>query len=329
MAAAPFLGHADPVPRRVHGALLVWLAPMACAWAWQRADEVRHLAPAWAPLALLAAAGLTVLALALARWRPAAALVPAAAVALLAVGNLPAIDGLGREGWRDLLELGPSGWTSRAQRENLAYGPFSYELGAARENVDEDDRIVSSNGRLSYFFPARVEIAYARSCSELEGARFFSYLTSGESLEFAQQAGQPLQPLGWLQCERPRLTLVSEHEGIYAAYVVGDPPARPPAPEDCRIAPSGGQDVDAVFGDGLTYGEANALRKRMFGIGYTGGLRLERTGCSTFRVVVTGLPHDEAFQARFRRDARGLGFDVSYAPGARYPEVPPDVSAVQ
>ena len=328
MAAAPFLGEADPLPRRVHATLLVWLAPMALAWVSQRADEVRHLAPAWAPLVLLTAGGLTALALALARWRPVALLAPAAAVALLALANLPSVDGLGRAGWRDLLELGPSGWTSRAQRENLAYGPFSYELDAARANVDGDDRLVSSNGRLAYFFPGRVEVAYARSCSELEGARFFSFLTSGESLEFAQQAGQPLEPLGWLQCEQPRLTMVSELEGIHAAYVVDDPPARVAVPEDCRIAPSGGQDVDAIFGDGLTYGEAKTLRARMFGIGYTGGLRLERTGCSTFRVVVTGVPDDEAVQARFRRDARNLGFGVSYAPGTRYPEVPPDVTAV-
>jgi hypothetical protein len=329
MVAAPIFGEHDPVPRRVYGALLVWLAPMSVAWAWQRADEVRHLAPAWAPLVLLTAAGLTALALALARLRPAAMLAPAAAVALLALANLPAVDGLGREGWRDLLELGSSGWTSRAERENLAYGPFSYELNAARENVEEDERLVSSNGRLSYFFPGRVEFAYARSCSELDGARFFSFLSSGESLEFAQQAGQPLQPLGWLQCERPRLTLVSEHEGIYAAYVVGDPPARAAMPEDCRIAASGGQDVDAVFGDGLTYGEAKELRDRAFSIGYTGGLKIERTDCSTFRVVVTGLPDDAALQAQFKRDAKRLGFEVVYAPGTRFPEVPPDVSAVR
>jgi hypothetical protein len=67
----------------------------------------------------------------------------------------------------------------------------------------------------------------------------------------------------------------------------------------------------------------------MFGIGYTGGLRLERTGCSTFRVVVTGIPADEQFQARFRRDAGRLGFEVTYAPGERFPEVPPDVAAVR
>jgi 4-amino-4-deoxy-L-arabinose transferase-like glycosyltransferase len=329
MVAAPVLAHEDPVARRTYAALLVWLAPMAVVWASQRADEVRHLAPAWAPLVLVSAAALASLTLALARLRPAAALAPAAAVALLVLANLPSVDGLGRDGWRDLLELGRSGWTSRAERENLAYGPFSYELNAARENVGEGDRIVSSNGRLTYFFPEQVEIAYAHSCAELESARFFSFLTAGESLEFAQQLGQPTDPLGWLQCERPRLTLVSEHEGIYAAFVVGDPPARPPAPEECRIAPSGGQDIDAVFGDGLTYGEAKELRDRAFAIGYTGGLRLERTGCSTFRVVVTGLPDDESVQAQFMSDAARAGFDVAYAPGTRFPEVPPDVSAVR
>ena len=329
MIAAPFVPAIDPVTRRTYAALLIWLAPMAVAWAAQRADEVRHLAPSWAPLALVTATGLAALTLALVRLRPVAALAPAAAVALIAVANLPSVDGLGRDGWRDLLEMGPSGWSDRAETENLAYGPFSYELNAARENVGPTDRIVSSNGRLTYFFPGRVEVAYPTGCAELDRFRFFSFLSAGESLEFATLAGQPINPLGWLQCPAPRLTLVSEHEGIYAAYVVGSPPARAPAAADCRIAASGGQDVDAVFGGGLTYAEAAKLRQRMFAIGYTGGLRLERTGCSTFRVVVTGLPGDEQFQSRFRRDAARLGFHVTYAPGARFPEVPPDVAAVR
>jgi hypothetical protein len=328
MVAGPFVADADPVSRRTYAALLVWLAPMAFVWAAQRADETRHLAPAWTPLALITAAALGALTLALARLRPAAALAPAAAVAVVALANLPSVDGLGREGWNDLLDLGPSGWSDRAERENFAYGPFSYELNVARENVGPDDRIVSSNGRLTYFFPGRVEVAYPTNCGALERARFFSYLTSGESLEFAQIAGQPTNPIAWLQCAQPPLTLVSEQEGVYAAFVVGDAPTRAPAPEDCRIAASGGQDTDAIFGDGLTYTEAKALRERAFAIGYTGGLRLERTGCSTFRVVVTGVPADAGFQAKFAQDAEELGFDVTYAPGARFPEVPPDIVAV-
>lgn len=330
MVAAPFVAAVDPVSRRTYAALLVWLAPMAIAWAAQRADEVRHLAPAWAPLVLLTAAALGALTLSLVRLHPAAALAPAAATALLAVANLPSVDGLGREGWRDLLDLGRSGWTDRAETENLAYGPFSYELNAARENVGEDDRIVSSNGRLAYFFPRQLEVAYPTTCAELEGARFFSFLSSGESLEFAQLAGQPVDPLAWLQCARPPVTLVSEHAGIHAAYVVGGPPVREPSAGECGIAaPAPGTLNDAVFGEDLTYAEAKDLRARAFAIGYTGGLKLERTGCSTFRVIVTGVPDDPAVQADFERQAASAGFPIEYAAPLRYPEVAVDVPAVR
>lgn len=328
MAAAPFGGRDDAVRRRTHAALLVWLAPMALAWGWQRADEVRHLAPAWAPLVLVSAAGLVSLTLALARLRPWAGLAPAAALAVLALATLPSVDGLGREGWRGLLELGWSGWTSRDARENYAYGPFSYELNAARENVGVGERIVSSNGRLSYFFPGRMTFAYPTTCAELAGYRFFSFLASGESLEFAQAAGQPTDPLAWLQCSSPALTLVSEHPGIYAAYVVDDPPARPPAPEECGIASTPGDSLDAVFGDGLTFAAAKDLHARALATGYTGGLKLERTGCSTFRVVVTGIPDDPAVQEDFRRQVVESGFEIGYVAALRYPEVAADVKAV-
>jgi hypothetical protein len=60
-------------------------------------------------------------------------------------------------------------------------------------------------------------------CDELENVRFFSFLMSGESRQFADQAGQPLETFAWLQCENPQLTLVGEQPGIFAAYVVGKP----------------------------------------------------------------------------------------------------------
>jgi hypothetical protein len=328
LVAGALLVHEDPIPVRVHAALLLWIAPTAIAWAWQRGDEVRHLAPAWAPLALLTASALVPVSLALARLRPSLALVPAAGLALLVLANLPAVDGLGRPGWRDLLELGPSGWRDRSEMENFAYGPFSYELELARENVGQTDRIVSSNGRLTYFFPGRVDVRYARSCSELAGARFFSFLTSGESLELAQREGQPTDPLGWIQCPEPRVELVGEQQGIYAAFVVGDPPARPPEPVDCRIMPTPGQLVDALFGTGLTYGDAKDLRAHAETVGFA-GVHIERTGCSRFNVVVTGVPNDPAVQEEFRREVESVGLVVEFAEAIRYPEVPGDVEAVR
>lgn len=328
MVAAPYFAVSDPVGRRTYAALLLWLAPTALAWAWQRADEVRHLAPAWAPLVLVTAAALVSVSLSLARIRAPAALAPAVALAVLVLANLTSIDGLGRDGWRNLIELGRSGWSDRAEMENYAYGPFSYELNLARENVGDGERIVSSNGRLAYFFPGRVEFRYARSCADLEGARFFSYLTTGESLEFAQREGQPTDPLAWLQCSDPSLELVGEQPGIYAAFVVAATPARTPVAEDCHIATTPGQLVDGVFGDGMTYGDAKSLLESALTVGFE-GTRIERTGCSTFRVVVTGIPTDVSVQREFRDQVEGVGLAVDFLPAVRYPETPPDVDAVR
>jgi hypothetical protein len=328
MVAASFVAQTDPIDRRSYAALLVWLAPTALAWEWQRADEVRHLAPAWAPLALLAASGLAVISLALARLRPVVALVPGVALGALVLANLVSIDGLGHHGWTALRDLGPSKWGDRAEMENFAYGPFSYELNLARENVGSSERIISSNGRLSYFFPGRVDVAYPTSCAQLGGYRFFSYLTSGESLEFAERAGEPTDPLSWLQCSQPRLDLVGEQPGIYAAFVAGRSPEREPTPVDCHLGSTPGTGFDAVFGAGLSYAKARALVERALGLGFS-GTRIERTGCSTFRVVVTGLPDVRKVQEDFRREVERVGLSVEFVPAARYPEVPADVSAAR
>jgi hypothetical protein len=327
LVAASFVVEDDAVTRRTYVALFVWLAPVAVLWAWQRPDEARLLAPAWAPLALLAAAALTCASLALLRARLAAAVVPAAALAVVAVANVVAVDGLGRSGWRDLLDLGPSGWRDHAEMENFAYGPFSYELNLARENVDDGDRVVSSDGRLTFFFPGQVDVGYAKTCSELEGARFFSFLASGESLEFAELQQQPTDPLGWIQCESPSVELVGEHAGIYAAFVVGGPPARAPAPEDCRITGAPGNLLDAVFGRDLSYADAVALQARALEVGFV-GTRIERIGCSTFRVVVTGIPEDATVQEEFAAQAQGVGLPVEYEVAMRYPEVAADIAPV-
>jgi hypothetical protein len=327
LVTASFVVEEDAVSRRTYVALLVWLAPVAVLWAWQRPDESRLLAPAWPVLALLAAAALTCASLALLRVRPTAAVVPAAALTVIAVANVVTVDGLGRSGWRDLLDLGRSGWSDRSEMENFAYGPFSYHLDLARENVGTGDRLVSSDGRLAFFFPGQVELRYARTCDELEGARFFSYLASGESLEFAELERQPTDPLGWIQCESPSVELVGEQAGIYAAFVVGGPPARAPTPADCRITATAGHLLDAVFGRDLAYSQAVELQARALAVGFV-GTRLERTGCSTFRVVVTGIPEDATVQADFAGQAERVGLPVEYEAAMRYPEAPADVAPV-
>jgi hypothetical protein len=327
MVAAPLFAESDPLPRRTYLALLLWLSPIGLVWASQRPDEARLLAPAWPALALLSAAALTCASLALLRPRAWLAVAPTAAVAAIALANVVSVDGLGRNGWRSLLDLGLSGWRDEAEMENFAYGPFSYHLNLARENVGEADRIVSSDGRLQYFFPGRVDVHYARACGELSGARFFSFLSSGESLEQAELQQQPTDPIGWLQCRNPQLALVSEHAGIYEAFVVGEP-ARPPSAGDCRIVAGPGQLLDAVFGKDLSYQDANALVTRALAVGFE-GTHIERTNCSTFRVVVTGIPEEEAVQRAFAEQVRRVGLDVSYEPAARFPEVAAGIPPVR
>jgi hypothetical protein len=59
------------------------------------------------------------------------------------------------------------------------------------------------------------------------------------------------------------------------------------------------------------------------------GTRIERTGCSSFRVVVTGIPEDDKVQKEFRRETTSVGLPVEFAPGERYPEVSVDIPAVR
>jgi hypothetical protein len=324
--AAPWLGADDRLGRRAYAALLLWAAPGAIAWLAYRADAQRFLSPAWPALVLLLAAGLTVVVLSLMRFNAWAGLVPVTAIVLVVLGNVVAIDGLGRSGWRGLLDLGPDGW-SGAAIENYAYGPFSYELDAARRTVEPHESLVSNDGRLTYFFPGRVDFEYPRTCDSLRRARFFSFLSSGESAEVARLNGSSIDPLAWLQCTKPRLHLLSEQLGVYEAFAVGRPPPRAPTAADCRIAPYSADLFDAVFASDVTYAKARDIQARALQSGFKGTL-IERTGCSTFRVVVHGVPADRSTQDDFRRETAGVGFRVAIVPSEHYPEVPSDVRPV-
>ena len=55
----------------------------------------------------------------------------------------------------------------------------------------------------------------------------------------------------------------------------------------------------------------------------------ERTGCSTFRVVVTGIPETPSVQDDFRQQVESVGLTVEFVPAVRYPEVSADVPAVR
>ena len=325
LLAAPFLGAEDPVDRCAYAALLVWLAPGLVIGLALRSDDVRFLSPAWPAAVLLAGAALAVVGRSLVRLNPVVALVPVAALTLLVVANLTSIDGLGSNGWRGLRDLGRSGWSDQAQIENYAFGPFSYELDLARANVGPGQKIVSSDGRLKYFFPGQVNVEYPKTCADLAGARYFALLTGGESADIAAHVvGTSADPLSWAQC--PGLTLVGEQPGIYAVFVAGSP-SRASTLDDCHLSATPGQLLDAVFIDNATYAAARDVLKRASAVGFGG--HLEQTSCATFRVVVTGIPLPAAAQADFRSEATRSGFKVKIIPAVRYPEVAADVEPTQ
>jgi 4-amino-4-deoxy-L-arabinose transferase-like glycosyltransferase len=324
IGAAPFVAQPEVLRRADFAALALWALPSVVAWVAYRPDQVRFLSPVWAPLVLATAGALASLTLGLGRLRPAAAAVPIVASSLLVFANVPNVDGLGGSGWHGLLDLGWSGWGSRAATENFAYGPLSYEIDAARANLG-DGQLVSSDGRLAYFFPGRTDIRYARSCESLRGRRVFILLTSGESAEIMTRVeGSSADPLAWIQCASPRLYAVQSQPGINETFVVGRPPAATPDPSACRITAYPGQLSDAVFAEGLTYARARAIREAAAKVGF--GPIIERTGCSTFRVVLTGVPDDA--RKSFTKEAAGAGFRVRIVPAVRYPEVAPDVPAM-
>ena len=327
LLAAPLLDAEDALGRGAYVALLVWLAPGLVIGLALRSDDIRFLSPAWPPAVLLAGAALAVAGRSLVRLRPAVALVPVTALTLLVVANLTAIDGLGASGWRGLRDLGRSGWGDQARIENYAFGPFSYELDLARANVGPDQKIVSSDGRLKYFFPGQVSVEYPKACTDLEGARYFALLTGGESADIAAHVvGTSADPLAWAQCQHPALTLVGEQPEIYAVFVVGEP-SRASTLDDCHLSTTPGQLLDAIFADNVTYAAALDVLKKAEAVGF--GAHIEQTTCSTFRVVVTGVPKPAAAQADFRSEATRSGLKVDLVPAVRYPEVAADVAPIR
>ncbi len=325
LLAAPFLSAEDALDRGGYVALLIWLAPGLVIGLALRSDDVRFLSPAWPAVVLLAGAALAVVGRSLARLRPVVALVPVTAVALLVVANLTSIDGLGASGWRGLRDLGRSGWSNQARVENYAYGPFSYELDLARANVGPGQRIVSSDGRLKYFFPGRVSVEYPKTCADLAGARYFALLTGGESADIAAHViGTSADPLSWAQC--PNLTLVGAQPGIYAVFVIGTPSVASTL-GDCHISTTAGQLLDAVFVDDVGYAAARDVLKRVGAAGFRA--RIEQTTCAGFRVVVPGIPKSAGARADFRGEAKHRGFRVELVPAVRYPEVAADIEPIR
>jgi hypothetical protein len=210
------------VPGRLELArLLVWAVPAVVIWVKYAAYDTRLVSAAWPALILLIAVAVTMLIAAASQRIPLLAVIPAAALVILAVNNVYNLNGLGRAGWQQYRRSGLSGLRDPRAMENVALGQFQQELDPLRAHVGPDDRIIGADGRLGFFFPGRVNYSYPTSCSALHGYRAFVLLMSDESVAAAQAAGAPATEEDWAACKSPRLTLLAAIPSNFAVFSIG------------------------------------------------------------------------------------------------------------
>jgi hypothetical protein len=318
--AAP-LARDEDVPTRLWCAqLVVWALPGVVVWLVYRPDDVRLLGAAWPPLLLLVAASFGTVVAGLTRVRPALALAPVAVLVALAMANLASLDGVPRSTWGEIRAAGVLGFVDHDRFAGVGHSPFDDQLAAIRVYVRDGDRIRSTDSRLGFFFPGRVETSYPTSCDDLGRERVVVILQGDEARELMRRAGGSSDPIAWLSCPSPRVYAVREQSGEYAVLVVGSPPEPRPTPADCRIVLGPGQGLDATFGRNLSLAAARRLRARAARGGYASS-RIERTGCNEFKVVVTGVGGD---LDDFRREAASIGLHPEFGPPQRGIEVSPE-----
>ena len=110
----------------------------------------------------------------------------------------------------------------RARMASFAYGLFDDELSTVRSYSRPDTRLISSDGKLRYFYPRSLTYEAPSACGELAGHRIFVLLLDPDSI--AQNGDRGVDD--WLACSRPRTHLVAEVPDSFAAFVVGLPASR-------------------------------------------------------------------------------------------------------
>lgn len=257
---------------------LVWATPPFVVWALRLVYDVRLLAPAWPPLVLLVTWTFAPAIVGAHRRAAFLPVVPVAAIIVLGTVAADNINGLGSAGWKALRS---STITNAAQMRSLALGgDFATELDSLAHTIRSSDRIETYDRRLSFFYLNQVEIVAPGSCDQMRDGRILVLL---ESDEVRTLFGRRSTTAYWNACRSPRLTLVDERPGAYAIFVRGAPPVQ----GGCGAQPSAGLAVE--FGRFRTEAAARSLLFRAKAVGFVEA-RIERIGCTAYRVVETGVP---------------------------------------
>ncbi len=288
LAASLFLALLAPeetIPERIHLArALVWGAAPFLAWAAWATYDVRLLSPAWPALLLLVTWSLLPVFAGARASRTALVAVPVLAALVLGVYAVRDVDGLGPGGWTALRAGGLSGMTDAARRWKVGLGgDFAAEMRALQSQVRPGDRIATDDARLRFFYLQQVDMISPESCDQLQGAQQFVLVESDEEQAiYGDRAGSAF----WLACRRPRLTMVAERPGAFAAFVNGTPR---PTVGGCD-APPHAPELVVQFGPRFaTEAAAQPLLARVVTAGFAQA-RIEQLGCAWYRVVLAGIP---------------------------------------
>jgi hypothetical protein len=265
---------------------LVWAAPPFVIWVLRVVYDNRLLAPAWPPLVLLIVWSLLPVFAGARKSRSWFVLVPATALVVLCSYTIQNVNGLGTSGWSQLRAGGISGLENQALMRNIALGgDFSSEVNALAPQVAKDDRILTYDQRLRFYYLTQVDFEAPQSCSQLAGHRIFVLL---ESDEVRTIYGRTASTAFWDACPGHTLVRVDERPGAYTIFVNG---AIRPSVGGCG-APPVVPGLAVEFGGSFkTAAEAQPTLKHVVGLGFVQA-RVEHEGCASFRIVETGIPDE-------------------------------------
>jgi hypothetical protein len=274
----------DAIPERLQLArALVWAGPPFVVWAARAVYDVRLLAPAWPPLVLIVVWSVLPAFIGAKQRREYLALVPAAAICLLGAYSIENINGLGSAGWNALRAHGFSALDNQAELRSIALGgDFAAELNDLAPQVGAEDRILSFDQRLRFFYLPQLDFEPPLSCNQLSDHRIFVLL---ESDEVRTIYGNKASPAFWETCRGRSLTLVAERPGAYALFVNG---GLRQAVGGCG-APAPVPQLAVEFGPHYgTAAQAKTALKPLVGLGFVQA-RVDQVGCANYRIIETGI----------------------------------------
>ena len=273
---------ADAVSDRVALArLLVWAAPPLLLWIVYSVYDVRLLSAAWPPLLLLMTRAVLPAVAGAARLDARAALVPAAAVLLLAALGGLEINGFGSDGWH---RFGSALGDRVALRSLALGGDFSAELTAIEPQLASTRTIITEDSRLRFYFPDKVALQPPGSCAQLRAPG--SLLVLLESDEERTLYGERATSAYWEECRHPAPTMVAERPGAFAVFSAHNAVA---VAGGCALQPvQAGLAVE--FGRFRNAPQAEALLAQAKGLGFVQA-QVAQVGCASWAVVETGVPN--------------------------------------